>query len=755
MQAYCFQLARILRRLFIQLTLVCLLLPLGNLAYSQALQAPLWTYATVSEQWPNAPAYSIDPQAIQISGDALSHLQIGDVLVSPSNSEGEQSQAIVITQVDALVNGDVSYQGELLDGSDSGPFVLTVNQYSVFAYIEIGVQVWQLEASRVDTSQAYAGWLYQASALTHPNLRQDFHIPERQAYAPSKPVIAPTTMPLTLGQSPASNTVQAARNSGIHSGNFSISQSSATGSVIAGANAEIRVDLRNISQERHQALTINFYFILDNTSLLTAPSACQQGSLGGQKVLQCALGDFAPGESKSLAYTVRSAANSKPRLISTALVGEARHDVVINVVEDVVIDSDGDGISDFNETLLGTNPNDVNSKNDSNSVVDVLALYTQGANTLYGGQAQTRINHLIAIANQIYADSGVHITLRPVHHAQVSYQDSIDMDTGLQALTTKSDPAFAQVDTLRSIYGADVVMLFRAQGAELDRCGLANLGGFRTQGDMLSSDEKRYAYSLVAIDCPVSSVVAHELGHNMGLTHSHREDGFGGTFDYATGYGVEGRFSTVMAYPGAFNTTVRLPRFSNPLLDCLGMPCGIPAENSAQAADAVRALNVTRHQIAQYFPTRVPYLPNRPLATLSGGSTDAKIALAASVDKGLSYVSTVRPGDKIDVNLGLFVDSRHIGLQGEVFVIATLDGNHYIQLDEQGRISDWDGSFAGLQPYRAGRTLAPVEYLQIVNAASLGEEYLNRRLQIFIAYSVTSSGDVIYTAEPLSLDITR
>src|SRR5690606_2639181 len=143
----------------------------------------------------------------------------------------------------------------------------------------------------------------------------------------------------------------------------------------------------------------------------------------------------------------------------------------------------------------------------------------------YRGQAQTRINQMIAIANQIYADSGVHITLRPVYHGQVNYSDSADMERALQALTEQSDPAFAGLASLRTTYGADLVMLFRPQGAMQTRCSVANLGGFRTQSDLSSSVEKAYGYSNIAIDSPNSAVVAHELGHNMSLTHSHREDG--------------------------------------------------------------------------------------------------------------------------------------------------------------------------------------------------------------------------------------
>src|SRR5690606_23525590 len=121
------------------------------------------------------------------------------------------------------------------------------------------------------------------------------------------------------------------------------------------------------------------------------------------------------------------------------------------------------------------------SVNEDNSIIDVMALYTTDAATLYGGHARTRINQLIAIANQIYADSGVHITLRPVYHGKVNVAGTAaDFDTTLQALTNKTHPAFADVDRLRAEHGADLVILFRPQGAESSRCGLANLGGYNT-----------------------------------------------------------------------------------------------------------------------------------------------------------------------------------------------------------------------------------------------------------------------------------
>src|SRR5690606_28453089 len=138
---------------------------------------------------------------------------------------------------------------------------------------------------------------------------------------------------------------------------------------------------------------------------------------------------------------------------------------------------------------------------------------------------------------------------------------------------------------------------------------------------------------------------------------------------------------------------------------------------------------------------------------LNGNATDASIGLAARVNLGHGYVSTVRPQDDIAINASLAVDSRHIGREGSVHVLIHIEGQDFLQHDRNGNLQPWDGSVAGLLPFAPAASLQPVEYVQVIEAVRLGEGFINRGLQVFVAYSVSGTEEVVYTAEPLVLDV--
>lgn len=232
--------------------------------------------------------------------------------------------------------------------------------------------------------------------------------------------------------------------------------------------------------------------------------------------------------------------------------------------------------------------------------VDIMVLYSSGAEENRNGAIDTYINQIISTTNTAYENSHMDVRIRLVHSQKLDLAGTEEVGSeGLSILQQN-----AQVAELRAKYGADLVALLnlskRLDGGFV--CGIAYVG-FGTNG-VFSRQSKNAGYSLSGADCGATTF-SHELGHNMGLEHSRVQGDNGGMFPYALGYGVQNTFATIMAYDFLFNAR-GVERFSNPRIDdCAGLPCGVDLKQS-DSADAALAVNLVADQIADFFPSQVP-----------------------------------------------------------------------------------------------------------------------------------------------------
>lgn len=233
----------------------------------------------------------------------------------------------------------------------------------------------------------------------------------------------------------------------------------------------------------------------------------------------------------------------------------------------------------------------------------VLFLYTPDAVRLYGSEAavSARIDSMVSFANTAYVDSGINLQLVRAAAELVYYDNSNTTATAFSHVAYKTHPAFAGVNRRRMATQADFVVLLRPQKSDSAVCGKAFFVGSVANPPTDYWTLGGYAYAHISINCH-DFVLAHELGHIMGLAHARdavAEPSAGKAYAYGAGYKVANDFNTIMAsskgYPPLPACCTYLRVFSSPALSCTGKSgvpkaCGIDSTLS-NGADAVLAIN--------------------------------------------------------------------------------------------------------------------------------------------------------------------
>ena len=269
-----------------------------------------------------------------------------------------------------------------------------------------------------------------------------------------------------------------------------------------------------------------------------------------------------------------------------------------------LLDSDGDGISDFDERIVGSDANTANMLNDT--VIEVAFTVGSSANSnfLGGSNLDASIAQQVTAANTAFQDVGLDIEIRNVGIYILGDDSNLTGSAALEAAAERSG-IFSGLDA--KLTRQPDLFIHYSTKAVADTGGIASLNGGVNDGIM--NYENLYSngtnFGVVAIDNS-SLTLVHEIGHLMGLSHSRKQaSGYpiGATFPWAVGYGVDANFSTIMAYESAFENASGMRFFSTPNRYCGGpgftkTACGIDSSDVTRGAHSVRALKTTALQIS-------------------------------------------------------------------------------------------------------------------------------------------------------------
>lgn len=147
-------------------------------------------------------------------------------------------------------------------------------------------------------------------------------------------------------------------------------------------------------------------------------------------------------------------------------------------------------------------------------VIDNLVVYPENVVAAAGSEAnlQNIAAQGIALANDAHITTNTGMYINLIHSARLTgYTDTGNQNTDLDRVTNLSDGYIDEVHTWRDTYGADFVHMMHSVGGGL---------GWRPNFASTSSGRPDLGFSVTGWNSFASFTPAHELGHNMNLSHS-------------------------------------------------------------------------------------------------------------------------------------------------------------------------------------------------------------------------------------------
>ena len=752
---------------------LCLLSPVSSADAGDS--PPILLWKTDPEGAATATAANLLPSDIIILGtitleDTATYPKITGSSVSLYLSENEMLTGLV-TGFTRQTNIDQSWIIQLDSGADD-MLTLTVGGGKVIGSIRVGRrQLGIIAVAEENSLGTHTGVLYEIPAKWMITDQQD-----------SK------TDP---GIWPAKKIIQRLTSDEITASSMEVSQSSSKSAYLFDEVISTTYTFRNIAEETHTgiiahiSITNLFYHDPDdipasdpNTIDSYSPECDEYFQNLEGIFLICNLGDIAPGQTKRIDVTYSASSKDFPEnpnilygQYSQVSIGEDNDPLstrFLQVSLDIFTDTDTNGISDFNESILGADKVDFYTGNDV--VIDVLVLYMADLDNFSALSPKPFIYQFFNRANSIFANSDLNITFRPVGLEYIDYPRKFGIDTAMDDLL-KGTNGLEDAEKLRARYGADLVTFLGGRLDDDTYCGKGSIPSSITGGFLLPFANLAYHSAMyTAFEC--GNTLAHELGHNFGLNHSRRQNPDGGIFPFAVGHGVDGQFITIMPYQSAFNTNQVLERFSNPDIYCLGdLKCGVdPLVNANEGADAVSVLDALKFQVASYRDPRPAYDMNSLTKAPVTAYVEAGV-IAYRSQAGVTFAvqeygydrhfnDTYDSVDLLDIAVSYFPDELHVGKRGECYLVLFVPGVGLLQYTEEGVFEAWNGALNTLNGYtgsiilESGMHFVIADEKPLPELLGLNEEALavipeKTKIAMFYGYSLRDKSTLVYTRKPV------